>query len=489
MSGTSPLPTWAVMCGAIRRLVEFKFSIGELVRLRHAGLVDEIVLSTWNGEIDAHDGLRASLLDLGIHIVECAPPANIGAWAIFGQHKNMLEGLAICPADCFVFKHRTDKAFEMTWSFHDFLVNGPPRTAGAEQYGGFRHKVVCTRFSTTLPLYVADFSFLIYSRDLRQLLNFDGYFDNEVVGTALPEMRWFAPPFIRASKFLDWWFRHVALIELSEALMAYAADGAKEPLPDVIRDAVGLGTRLLDDNFITTLSEGWSPGYDGRSLFTVPEPGFAGPMTQPGQRWTLMMTGNLLGNFIRGEHRRSLPNLDAIAEAARGDVQALCDRTVSQADMDEVRRFSERWRPGAPFRSDAVHTAAGASGADPEAATAALRIWADIGIGEEEFRSLRPSIESTAGGYGVPFALRHAAMGWPATDDLQSHRFKLLEAAANLQDLESALLLAEHYLEERTPEDRLRAESYVELAADVARRFDPGSLGRVDALRERLESS
>lgn len=104
---------WALIAGAIRSDFYLRVIIVKLCSLRDKGLIEGIVLSTWENEIDTYPGLRDELKRCGIVLVE-TPYIDEEAENKFNQliyaRQNMSidRGLSVIPDDCFVIKLRTD---------------------------------------------------------------------------------------------------------------------------------------------------------------------------------------------------------------------------------------------------------------------------------------------------------------------------------------------------------------------------------------------
>lgn len=479
------------MCGAIRRPVEFLFTVGELARLKAEGRLDEIVLSTWRGEIDAHDGLRDRLLGAGLILIESDPPADLGAWNIFGQHKALTEGLDVCPDDCFVFKHRTDKAYGGTWAFAPFLEADLPETFGPGAV--FRHKIVCSNYSTTAPLYLADFCFLGHIDDVRQLVNFDRRYDSDFLPSAamiLPEMRWFLHPFLSRSRRLDWWIRKAPVIETSRAIMNYAKAGAAEPLPSVARDVLALNLAFLRANFLTMLQPDCADAGDPINLFCEPEPGYPA-LTPVGSGWTMLMNIRLVDDFLAGLTKAKSPHIADIANWANGDIQALMRRMVTPEEAAELAAFLDFWNPqGARLvRPSAVEAARPAAPPTHMEALGHLRIWQALEIEEATYWRLRGGVEHDAGGMGVSDALMRCGVACLERNEEMDVGRRLLGAAADLQSIPAGFYLIEQLLRTRPEGWREDAMSRLASTRELVLRYDALQTARLEVLQLEVEQA
>lgn len=475
-------PVWAVICGAIRRPIEFKFTLTELVRLRNLGLVDAIVLSTWLGEIDEHEGLRFAVHELGIHIVESSVPNELGPWAIFGQHKCLMAGMSLCPEDCFVLKSRTDKAFEMTWSFQEYLLKGSPKI-DENIPSIFSHKIVCTSFSTTMLMFVADFCFLAHRRDARKLINFDGYYDHFQCGrAALPENRWFSGPFLREFPFLDWLYLNVPWVQLSTAIMAYTDAGAKSPLPDVVRDALALNLLIMDNYFATTLSAEWPTKFDSRNIFSVSKPSFPGMLTAPGHMWTLTTSSSLVNQFLSNCKRPKSKNIDDISVSAKAGFYGMGWRESSPKDLSDVFDFIKKWNPkDVVYTDNSIVTFSSDSDLRDGDPFDVLKIFNDIDVDRDYFMEVVPEIVSHAGGFGVPAALLKKGLSLVGGGQVEMG-MKLIESAAAMDDVGAILCVAEWNVEMTNPTSRDAAHGWASKGLALATRFKLPEEDRLKAI-------
>ncbi|MDR2420210.1 MAG: hypothetical protein LBD40_02785 [Puniceicoccales bacterium] len=100
---------WAVMCGSLRSIIEFKLSLARLCDMRGRGMLEGIVFSTWKGEVDAFPGLRKTLTGLDICVVEsvCPTKEQVGqreTYSIVVQKEQLFRGCLCVPEDVFILK-------------------------------------------------------------------------------------------------------------------------------------------------------------------------------------------------------------------------------------------------------------------------------------------------------------------------------------------------------------------------------------------------
>jgi hypothetical protein len=164
------------MTGAIREYVQFAIILSRLVELRSEKVIEQIVLSTWQGEIDKHEGLRSFLRVLGVAVVEKAPLENIpnGHNASYMvQVAAVHNALEVVPEDVFVLKTRTDNCLDSLNVIVDRVLSHPETDTKAENFGAypavFEHKLYFNIFRFWTPFFLDDRAFYGYVGDLRRL--------------------------------------------------------------------------------------------------------------------------------------------------------------------------------------------------------------------------------------------------------------------------------------------------------------------------------
>ena len=107
-------PLWILICGRIRNPLEFNSIIYLSTSLREKGIIEGIVLSTWNDEIDKYPNLRKRIVEQGIIICETQPLSNdqvsLFRSTYVPQAIQVQVGLNSIPNDVFVLKCRTDRS-------------------------------------------------------------------------------------------------------------------------------------------------------------------------------------------------------------------------------------------------------------------------------------------------------------------------------------------------------------------------------------------
>lgn len=483
------IPAWAIVCGAIRRPLEFKLSMLELFRLRDSALLDGIVVSTWAGEIDRHEGLRALLTARGVDLCELPPVPVAGDWNIHAQQAALREGLALCPGDSLILKYRSDKAFEMTWSYERHLAEGLPRAAS---FAGFPQaldfKIACQRLSTTVPFFLTDFTFLAHANDIRRMVNFDSGFDWFCrTLPMLPETRWFAPPFLRSSSLLDQYFRRVHITDASQAMMAHAESGRSDPLPGALADVIATTIAALAGHVETTTEESRGARGDLSALFGRNSQQVAGVETRPGFLWTLFNASRHMRDFAEGRIQFDGPFAAISARLDRG-VGPVLHRRISNSEVKEIDAYIQEFVPGAPELYVWTPTISPGGLADGGDAEEAFSMWSDLGIDRADYDRTIPDIRRVAAHMGIAASLRIVGLERYRTHD-QPLGLALLEASARLADLEGNLRLAEILLIDEHLMRRQEAKGFAEQGLAIARRSAPWYEGEALALLARTEEA
>ena len=156
-----------LFCGLIREDEYFKKTIKELSQLRNEGFVNQVILSTWDYEIDNHKGMRAFLNKYGVVLVEKKEPEDKGYGNIWCQMKSMENGMKIIKPGSFVLKSRTDVWINL--EYMKKLFSDRERLKIKNNLPGrniFKFKIWVPWFEITKPFYIADECFFGYYDDV-----------------------------------------------------------------------------------------------------------------------------------------------------------------------------------------------------------------------------------------------------------------------------------------------------------------------------------
>ncbi|MGJ3244363.1 MAG: hypothetical protein ACFE0O_15585 [Opitutales bacterium] len=341
---------WAVICGAVRDDLDFKLTVAELVGLRSRGLLDGLILSTWEGEVEAWDGLSEALADLGVAVIASRDVPVAGPANYWRQLKAFHVGLQATPAGCGVLKTRTDKVVSLLAGLVPYLQKGPrPATAYGRQEPVFQHRLGVLHAVATMPGTTSDLMFYGTRADLERVAHLDGHMDNCAYQPKLnPCFSWINTPAAPVFPILREALEHIDPNALSNALVRYGLEGKGDELPDYL-------VRLLAAGFVLY----------GTSLDVVGPPRCPDSLTleillghrekQPGVNSkfrtatakTIFKSQEPLRRLLAGDWGadaspdglRLKEAMDAIASGTPAG------RCLTQSRMDAVRAFLDRWAP------------------------------------------------------------------------------------------------------------------------------------------------
>jgi hypothetical protein len=232
-------PVWALVPGVPRNLAECATVLNNAAALRREGLVDEILLSTWNGWISGNPAMARDLDRHRILWIENPEPSIRLPGHVLHQKKAFLAGLEACPADSNVLKLRTDKTPDApaVWDGFRAALRGDLDLhvgAAAGYPAVFERRVAVNSFGNFANLFcINDISFFGRRGDLLKLAGMDARFA-EVLRSVAPEQWYFAGPFIDPFPIFKAYFRipfgatHSADLRRRLLATALADDGCLE---------------------------------------------------------------------------------------------------------------------------------------------------------------------------------------------------------------------------------------------------------------------
>lgn len=216
LMGAERSRNWILIPGVPRNLPEFTPVLNSAVALRAEGLADEILLSTWTGQISGTPGIARELEKHRILWIESPEPRIRLAGHIFHQMKSFMAGLNACPPGSRVLKLRTDKVpmLPAAWAgFRNALGGGLDLRIGGGAGGDaaypaiFGERVAVTSFGNFANLFcMNDITFFGRREDLLTLANMDARFFEHFRSMA-PEQWYFAHPFIDRFPIFQSYFR------------------------------------------------------------------------------------------------------------------------------------------------------------------------------------------------------------------------------------------------------------------------------------------
>ena len=174
-------PVDIVFCGLVREKDLFKKSIEDMVLLRKEGLIDNIILSTWEGEIEKSPEIIPFLEKNKVRVLKTPELKDKGNGNIWCQMKSLEEGLKVIGPDKFVLKTRTDifininflrKLFSLKKELLKIRKNIPKGNI-------FKYRVWAPWFELTRPFFMGDECFFGHHHDMSLLYNYDCSYDTE----------------------------------------------------------------------------------------------------------------------------------------------------------------------------------------------------------------------------------------------------------------------------------------------------------------------
>ena len=178
MSNINGKKVWAVMCGAIRNDFELFTIISMLCEYRLQGLIEGIVLSTWEDELENIEGLRDKLSKLNIYVVESesidTSANNFVDIGFLRQTYQLKKGLSILPDDVFVLKCRTDLCIDEIRNFREVLegkVDMSLGSWGAMDFG-LNYRIAVNWLTCNTFFALRDVAFIGYKLDLLKMTTF-----------------------------------------------------------------------------------------------------------------------------------------------------------------------------------------------------------------------------------------------------------------------------------------------------------------------------
>lgn len=215
-----------VLIGALRNLVEFVNIIDLLLHLKKVKHVNNIILSTWKGELENHPTLREHLLRSGVCIVEVNDVQSdyykVSAHGNFlRQMKLFDEGLKRIPGNRIVIKARTDFCENelvklsdriLTESFHLDKCQLPNSL--------FDKKLAVFHINVTRYFDINDTVFVGMKNDLNRLIHYTLDYDlNYLSSGIVPEMRWFLKAFSEKYPLFQSFFKLIQPVNYEKYLL------------------------------------------------------------------------------------------------------------------------------------------------------------------------------------------------------------------------------------------------------------------------------
>lgn len=189
-----------VLTGLVRDHSRLLNKLAQFENWQQRGYVNQVIFSTWLGEIDKYGGLRQRLQELGVLIIESEEPKLI----LKGGHQlhqmlNLHYGLAaVTNTNSYVLKTRVDLADNI----EDMLWDFERGTSDADDFlgVGLEGKILVEYSQLLFPFLMGDAQFFGRLQDLKKLINFSN--EMEILYSRLAvEQTFFFSPFRETALF------------------------------------------------------------------------------------------------------------------------------------------------------------------------------------------------------------------------------------------------------------------------------------------------
>ena len=257
------MPVWVVITGNVRSGKEFRRIFQQAGQLRDQGLIDGILFSTWQSDLDSAPGLEDALYAAGIQVIGLSPPPPdpkihpLFHGYLYHQRKSLRFALDALPAGSYVLKARTDFAEERFNAMVDAIFGD----SGVDLKTVPAQPVLESRLFTydARPDYLFYWDDIVFSgsrEDLIKLNNFD--ITSEVVFPGhlfSAECSLYAPLFLSHYPILRWFFENTDGEKFAGMIGKWISSGSREPLPDlVIRILPRISTYSAATSFCQSLA-------------------------------------------------------------------------------------------------------------------------------------------------------------------------------------------------------------------------------------------
>lgn len=216
MSENTKLP-WVVITGIIREPEVVNHLFDFLSDLKKRNIIEQVVFSTWNDELDHYPSIEKKVLDNEFLIVEATPPAVMCMGSFLHQAEALRNGLQLCPSDAFIFKMRTDKC-EPALGFveenivtfleqRNYIFPLPQQDFALNYKIGIHSASAFSSNERPVLFWWLDFFYFGYKQDLTRLVNYD-VLSRDYKGL-IPEQTLFAGLFSAVWPIIDTYFKYV----------------------------------------------------------------------------------------------------------------------------------------------------------------------------------------------------------------------------------------------------------------------------------------
>lgn len=216
---------WALIMGNFRQEFELYTTISYLCDLRRTGVVDEILISTWEGEADRIPHLRDRFKELGIYLVEAPEPMESISYtdmSYLRQAAQMKNALACVPNESVVLKCRSDFSnfdFNRMDALNEGLLSKNINGFGSFSCG-LNHKISVLCYGISCPFTLYDVTFWGDREDLEKLSSSENSLYS--IGSVMWVDIWiFAPYFVRKYQIFEDFYRCIEHRAFASAMYSW----------------------------------------------------------------------------------------------------------------------------------------------------------------------------------------------------------------------------------------------------------------------------
>lgn len=255
MTNLAEQAVWIVITGAIREEAFLLRRLAFFAEMRRFGYAQQVLFSTWKGEIQKSPATEALLRELEIILVESDEPDVVCRGHYLHQMVALEHALDVCPDNTFVFRTRTDKCGDESGILESdiatFLRERKYVHPCDDDLGIFNFKIGVYGNHTSVSLrgpvlfFWNDRTYFGLKQDLKKFISYNLLvFDYQGV---IPEQALFSPLFATFWPSISLFFRAVHQSETIDKIL-------RAELPSEKADALTaflVGNRLFRQAFLT----------------------------------------------------------------------------------------------------------------------------------------------------------------------------------------------------------------------------------------------
>src|SRR3989338_10094302 len=188
-----------IFTGLVRTPEKFKKSITDLVQIRKDGLINQIIFSTWDYELDKYPQIFEFLRKNNVTVLANKEPEDRGLGNIWCQMKSLDIALTKVEDDRFVLKNRTDIYINPEFLRKIFKEKEKILriTCALSKGNIFKYKVWVHYYELKTPFHMGEEAFFGHKHDIKLLVNYDASYDKKYkIGNAVSHIRRFIHPFL-----------------------------------------------------------------------------------------------------------------------------------------------------------------------------------------------------------------------------------------------------------------------------------------------------